>query len=204
MKTVVLDIDDFSPVNSRLELLLEIKRKIPQFKVSMFTIPTDQKTDVGPYLIRKDLLEEVKKHLDWIQIIPHGYRHNGREMGRMSYEEMKETIKNIEYRFNKDGLPFEKGFKSPHWATSPGVVRALDEAGWWLAVDPRKPNAPTTKRFYRYEYPLDDFPQDQELLKLHGHIYGTKNDLGKCYNSLLSHNLMSAEYRYVTDFIENL
>lgn len=202
---VALDIDDFSPVNSRLELLLKIKKEIPQFKVSMFTIPIDTKMDVGPYLIRRDLLEEVKKHLDWIQIIPHGYRHNGREMQRMDYNTFRyRVLPDIQKAFEADGLPFEKGFKAPHWAISSDVVRALDDEDYWLAVDPRQPTMPTTKTFYRYNYPLDDFPQDQELLKLHGHIFGTRNDIGKCYPSLFSYNMRNADYHYVTDFLETL
>lgn len=200
---VVLDIDDFSPVRSRFDLLYKIKKEIPQFKVSMFTIPTDEKEDTGPYLIRNELLEEVKKNLDWIQIIPHGYRHQGREMADMSYEEMKKTIKNIEYRFKRDGLPFEKGFKSPHWKTSPGVVKALDEVGWWLAIDPRQPNTPKTKVFYQHEFPLDKFPKDKELLKLHGHIFGTKNDLGKCYK-YLKELPKDTEFCFVTDYLIKL
>jgi hypothetical protein len=59
-----------------------------------------------------------------------------------------------------------------------------------------------TKRFYRHDRPINDFDSSKKLLKLHGHIYGTKNDIGKCYNSLLSQNMIYAEYHFITEFLE--
>lgn len=200
---VVLDIDDFSVVNNRLDLLLKLKETYPNFKVSLFTIPVDVKCDWGPYQNRKEFLEEVKKHLDWIQIIPHGYRHEGKEMKYMSYEVMKETMKYIEEAFNRDGLPFVKGFKAPHWQVSDGVIQALDEAGWWLAVDPRQPKMKKTKKFYCHTQPIDQkLDLDADVLKLHAHTYGTKNDLGKCMMNLMPYKMKEAEWCFVTDYIE--
>lgn len=199
---ICLDLDDFSVVNNRMELLLKMKREIPQFKVSMFTIPTDIKTDVGPYLIRKELLSIIKDNLDWIQIIPHGYLHNGREMRKMNYQTMKETMDKIEKAFDHDGLSFERGFKAPHWSWNTDVVRALDDAGWWGAIDPRQPNMSSTKRFYKYSDSIDAIEYSKDVLKLHGHIYGTRNDFGKCFNNLLTQNIREAEWVFVTDFIE--
>jgi hypothetical protein len=202
---VVLDIDDFNWVNPRLDVFLKLKEHFPDFKVSMFTIPAPRKCDYGPYLIKDQTLEEVKKHLDWIQIIPHGFTHeHSHEMEHYNYNTFKALIPKIEEIFNKDGVPFVKGFKAPHWRWSKGVVDALDELGWWGAVL-REDKMPKTKRFYRYTHLLNEpfWESDLEVLKLHGHVFGTKNDIGRCYENMLKLP-KDTQFYYVTDFIETL
>lgn len=200
---VVLGLDDFSPVNSRLDLLLKLKDRFPGFKVSMFTVPIDVKTDWGIYLIRNELIQKIKQNLDWIQIIPHGLTHDGSEMKRMDCETFKrEIMPRIKQNFDKDGLPFVYGFKAPHWRWTEGVVKALDDLGWWGAVDRRQPEMITPKRFYRYNTLLnEEYDLSLPVLKLHGHIYGTPNDIGKCFDKL--YNLpKETEWDFVTNYIE--
>lgn len=72
-----------------------------------------------------------------------------------------------------------------------------------MAIDPRQPGMPTTKTFYRYSDPLDNIDYSKGTLKLHGHIYGTKNDLGACMENLLKLP-QDTEWHYVTDFLETL
>lgn len=199
---VALNLDDFSIINNRLDLLLKLKEKYPGFKVSLFTVPIDTRGDWGISLIRWELLNKVKENLDWIQIIPHGLTHEGSEMKRYDYRTFKyEIMPRIKQAFDKDGLPFVRGFKAPHWRWTEGVVKALDEEGWWGAVDRRQPLMPCTKRFYKYSHCLDE-PFDGDLLKLHGHIYGTDSDLGKCFDNLMKLPL-NTEWYFVTDFIED-
>lgn len=198
---ICLSLDDFSAVNHRMDLLSKLKFIYPNFKVSLFTVPIDTPQDWGMYQIRKENLAMIKDNLDWIQIIPHGLYHNhGREM-QINYEEFKKVIPRIEEAFNKDGLPFEKGFKAPHWRWTEGVVQVLDELGWWGAIDPRQ-KMPCPKKFYKFTHTLDNFPLNEEVLKLHGHIYGTKNDLGECSRSLLPYKFKEATWHYVTEFLQ--
>src|SRR3990167_9603213 len=199
---VCLDLHDFSVVNNRLDLLLKLKQRYPGFKASLFTVPVDGKEDWGPYLIRKQLLEEVKKHLDWIQIIPHGLMHDGSEMKSCGYNTFKKfIIPEIEKAFEKDGLPYIKGFVSPHWRWNNEIVRVLNEMGWWGAIDPRQPDMACPSVFYRYSHCIDEILPDVEVLKLHGHVYGTRNDLGKCFENICKLPA-SAEWHFVTDFLE--
>lgn len=201
---VVLNLDDFTPVQNRFDLLYRLKDYFPDFKVSMFTIPIDKKMDYGPYCIRPQLLEEVKRNLDWLQIIPHGLTHSSSwELREMSYEDFKfKTLPSVIRSFELDGLPFVKGFKAPHWKWSEGVVKVLDEEGWWGAVL-REGGMPTPKRSYVYTHLLNEpfWESDVEVLKLHGHMYGTKNDLGLCFDNLLKLP-RETQFSYVTDFID--
>jgi hypothetical protein len=196
-----LDLHDFSAVHCRLEVLFALKDYFKDFKVSLFTVPIDEKKDWGSSLIREDNLTIIKNNLDWMQIIPHGLQHNGSEMASCDYFTFKEQIiPSIEEAFNKDGLPFVKGFVAPHWRWTEGVVRALDEQGWWGAID-RDKVIPCPKKYYQYNYLLNEpFYDSQEDLKLHGHIYGTKNDVGKCFNNLLKLP-KDTEWHFVTDFL---
>jgi hypothetical protein len=200
---VALDLHDFSIVNNRLELLLKLKEKYPNFKVSLFTVPFDSKEDWGPWLLRDKYLKEIKDNLDWIQIIPHGLYHNGREVSRWDYKYTKNiAIPKILVEFNSLGIPIEKGFCAPHWKWNKDVVKALDELGWWGAIWGNE-SIPCTKRFYKASTRIDEeFSLDNDL-KLHGHIYGTKNDLGICLENLM--RLPSdTEWYFVTDFLEEL
>jgi len=199
---VALDLHDFSVVNNRLDVLLKLKEIFPNFKVSLFTVPIDKKEDWGASLIRDDYLKDIKQCLDWMQIIPHGYRHNGSEMQSMDYYTFKELIPEIEKAFNNDGLPFVKGFVSPHWRWTEGVVRALDDMGYWGAID-RDKVQPCPRKFYKYNYLLNEpfYESPEPVLKLHGHVYGTRNDVGRCFDSLLKLP-QDTQWHFVTDFLE--
>lgn len=199
---VSLDLHDFSVLSNYLGLLLKLKERYPAFKVSLFTVPFDIKHREGD---RKEALERIKKCLDWIQIIPHGLYHNSSEVRKYKYYEFRESIApTITSYFNKDGLPFVKGFCAPHWHWNSEVVGALDDMGWWGAISPKVPKMECTKRFYRYSHSIDESFLDSGLsiLKLHGHLNGTSSDdLEKCFENLLKLS-DSVEWSFVTDFIE--
>ncbi len=196
-----LDLHDFSIVNSRLDMLLALKKAYPKIKVSLFTVPYDEIQDWGISLIRKDLLEQVKTCLDWIQIIPHGFTHSRSEAIGLDELGFKNMLSKIQRQFAQDGLPFEKGFCAPHWRWNSMVVRVLDELGWWGAVW-KNESFPYPKRFYQADYCIDHFPIDREVLKLHGHVYGTRNDIGSCFSKLLKLP-KDTEWHFVTDFLED-
>lgn len=183
-------------------MLFRLKERFPDFRVSLFTVPVDKKEDWGSYLIREDNLNMIKRNLSWMQLIPHGLNHDGSEVREWSYQHFKSSVMlDIDAGFLKDGLPYEKGFCAPHWRWNEDVVRALDDTCWWGAVDPRQPDMPCPLKFYRYSHPIDAFPTDLPELKLHGHVYGTKNDLGKCLDNLLALP-EDVGWRFVTDFLE--
>lgn len=205
MKRVCLSLDDFSVLNNRLDLLLKIKEHYPNFKVSLFTVPFDVSREVNPQarLHREGALKMIKENLDWMQIIPHGLTHMTNEMKKCDYELFKKVMLSIKEAFDKDGLPFVKGFKAPYWLWNKDVIRALDEEGWWGAIDRNQPNMLRTKRFYQYSHLLQELyhKSNSEVLKLHGHLDGvSENDLEKNFTKIFKLPV-ETEWHYVTDFI---
>lgn len=181
---VILDLHDFSVVNNRLGVLYSLKNYFNDFKISLFTVPVDTIADWGAYLLREEYLKEIKKNLDWIEIIPHGFYHNGRECRNWDYYLTKRALDRVEKIFKDEGLPYAKGFCAPHWVWNEAVVKALDDRGWFGAVYKHE-SYPYPKKFYAFNYRIDeDFPLDRDI-KLHGHVYGTKNDVDKCLGNIL-------------------
>jgi len=200
-KTVVLSLDDFSVVNNRMDLLLKLKEYFPDFKVSLFTVPYDVESDWGPYLIKDESLELIKQNLDWIQLIPHGLFHlNRNEM--IAFGNINAIFDSIELVFNSLGLPFEKGFKSPHYSWNEEVVKKLDSMGWFGAINPFKSKL-KTKKFYRHTHTIDNIDYSKDFLKLSGHVYGCKDDLGKNMDNLLKLP-KNTNFEFVTQHIESL
>ncbi len=201
---VSLDLHDFSVLNNRIDLLLKIKEHYPGFKVSLFTIPFDVAYEVGTQRIyHQAALAKIKENLDWMQIIPHGLTHMTAEMGTCDYKLFKKVIASIDEAFNKDGLPYEKGFCAPYWLWNKDVVRVLDKEGWWGAMDRNQPDMLSTKRFYKYSHSLDEpfYKSNLDTLKLHGHIGSSDNDLEKCFLNIFKLPT-DTKWCYITDFLE--
>ena len=205
---VALDLHDFSVVNNRMDLLLKLKEYYPLMKVSLFTVPFDvnREMNVEARINRQGALDLIKKHLDWMQIIPHGLSHMYREMEKCDYQTFKDlVIPSIDEALSKDGLPYEKGFKAPYWMWNEQVVKSLDELGWWGATDRNNPTMPATKRVYTYTHSIRErfWESTNEVVNLHGHIDGeSENDLERCLVNLLKIP-QEAEWKFVSDFVKD-
>ena len=113
-----VDSDDFCEKNSQAELLEEIHRKNPAFKITLFTIPL---------LCSPQFIREWQKK-DWVELVPHGLLHpDPRECQHWSYE------KSVEYLQLMNFTGLVKGFKAPGWQISDGMYQALREMGYWVA-----------------------------------------------------------------------
>ncbi len=204
-RIVVLDLDDFSVLRSRPDLLRTLKEYYPNFKVSMFTIPFDYEYETqGVRLMRDSCLKFIHENLDWIQIIPHGLTHIPNEFLHCDRGTMEMTLQAIDEAFKNDALPYEKGFKAPFWLWNKDVTDVLDEHKWWGAVDPNQPYMNKTKKTYTYQYSIDEpFWKDKKtgVLKLHGHMTSpSKNNLEDCLLNLFK--LPSdTKFGYVTDYL---
>jgi len=201
---IVLELDDFSVLRSRMDLLLKIKEHYPNFKVSMFAIPYDYEYETSMLRIQRDeALTKIKENLEWIQIIPHGLTHMPREFENADRQTMMMALASIDEAFKKDGLPYEKGFKAPFWLWNQDVVDVLDEQGWWGAQDRNQPDNIRTKKFYEYTHSIDEpfWNAKQDVLKLHGHIsLPSSNNLEDCLMNIFK--LPSdTEFCYATEFL---
>lgn len=205
MKTIVWEMDDFSVLRSRPDLLRQLKEMYPKLKVSMFTIPFDYEAEKSQVRLQRDeALKFIHDNLDWIQIIPHGLIHLPKEFAYADKQAMKMAMKAIDEQFKKDGLPYVKGFKAPYWLWNQDVIDVLDDEGWFGAIDPAQPQMLKTKKFYRYKYGINlpFWEAQDEVLKLHGHMSPpSPNNIDDNFVNLTKMP-RDSEFKFVTDFID--
>jgi len=152
----IVDADDFCEDNHGLQDLMFIKSQIPNFKITLFTIPGR---------CSKKFLNKIKK-LDWIDMVPHGWLHpDSYECLEWTYEQSKEYLKKIK------PLGLTKGFKAPGWQISDGMYKALKEEGYWVADQEynnhRRPKMP--------HYNLEDYSHYRKHYHI-GHLGGHNNN----------------------------
>ena len=139
-------------------------------------------------------------------MIPHGLIHTPKEFEKCDYDTMKNYVMPaIDEAFKRDNLPYVKGFKAPYWLWNENVVKALDDAGWWGAVDPFQPMI-KPKRFYSYTHSLNTRFADTigiDLIKLHGHITpDSVNSIEKCFFNLFKMQ-PDAEFKFASEMLES-
>ena len=120
MRKIVFDLDDFCNENNVLPDLKYLRQYVlPNLKVNLFTIP--KKTS-------QSLLKEAHD-TGWIRLVPHGFRHNDNyECAQTSKIFAKKRLKKINLQY------FTRGFKAPGWQISGGMMAALADMDWWVAV----------------------------------------------------------------------
>jgi hypothetical protein len=112
---VIVDFDDFSEGNHRLDLLQVLKEANPDFRCTLFAVP-----GLGTNKFWNGVPE-------WCELAVHGWMHpTPRECEHWSYARMAQAIRHKPARF-------VEGFKAPGWQISDGCYDALQHAGWWCA-----------------------------------------------------------------------
>ncbi len=152
-RITVLDLDDFSVVNHRLDLLDRLKAMKPDLKITLFSVPAPVGRELEAGV---EFLREVKAQRPWLEIALHGFRHTYLECRDWDYERALDVLLQAEAT-----AVFVNGFKAPYWQTSDGLYRALEARGWWIA-DHERNNAkrPSTLPVYLLDRPG----------RVHGHI----------------------------------
>ena len=142
---LIIDLDDFRS-DCKVGTLLALKKAIPNFKVTLFTIPG---------LCTTDFLD-VWKRETWCSLVPHGLMHpHPRECQEWSYEWSCNYLSGIE------PLGLERGFKAPGWQISDGMYQALLERGYWVADQTyNNERRPAALPVYLLDHPS----------KIHGHL----------------------------------
>jgi hypothetical protein len=115
---VIVDFDDYSQGNHRLDLLHRLKKANPDFRCTIFAVPgqgTPQFWDATP---------------DWCELAVHGWMHpTPRECEDWTAVQMRTLMAAKPARF-------VEGFKAPGWQISQGCYEALLDGGWWVADHP--------------------------------------------------------------------
>lgn len=207
IKTVTLDLDDFSVLRSRMDLLCELRERLPGFKVSLFTIPFDVDYEMSELrLYRDDSLKRIIENKDWMEFIPHGAIHAPREFEKADEETMREYLKGVFDEMKRGGLPedrFVKGFKAPFWLWNEQVVKVLDEEGWFGATDRNQLDMIRPKRNFVYTHSIDEkfWESDQETIHLHGHMtLPSANNLPDCMLNLIKLP-RDVNWKFVSEFV---
>lgn len=135
MARFVVDADDFCENLNALDLLFQLRAKIPGFKITLFTI-------IGECSRR--FLEEVQD-ISWIRIAAHGWVHKPCTL--LAPDVFRDHMERIEER--TVGIRnYTKGFKSPKWRMTPWAYEVLMKHGYWICDHPhwdwgRPANIPT-------------------------------------------------------------
>jgi len=177
---IVVDLDDFTGSHRDCGRLISIKLKVPDFKVTLFTIPGR---------ISQSRIRQVRASYPWIDLVPHGLMHTtSRECERWSHSAMRACLQTFE------GWPFTRGFKAPGWQLSDACFEVLHEAGYWLAdQDYNRPRRPEGMRIYELDRPE----------KIHGHLghLGGHNANELDYIAPRILELRDCEFGFVKDFV---
>lgn len=208
MRTISLDLHDFSILRNRFDLLLTLKDHYPEMKVSLFTIPYDYMYELSDIKIMKeDALNKINENRDWLEFIPHGLTHIPKEFEKADRETMEAYVKNVIPEMVKSGLPEDrivKGFCAPQWLWNQEVIEVLDQYGWWGGIDRNQPGLPKTKKYYRYSHSIAEpyWLSNQPVIKLHGHMSAPDlNNLEDCLLRLLKLPY-KADWKFVSELVE--
>lgn len=108
----ILDFDDLMDGNDPLDVLEILKDRDPNFKVTLFAIPTR---------CSEFLLEKYKTRSDWIELGIHGWRHSRHECLAWTSEETVEKL-----HLARAIYPgFAPVFKAPNWEMCDEVYQGL-------------------------------------------------------------------------------
>jgi hypothetical protein len=123
---VTFDVDDFCDRWNCLPALDRLKEQYPNFRCTLFTIPSKTSAD----------LELEARSRSWIEIAIHGVTHEPNE-------ELKAVTPQIMYRRlemmfdSKAKHYYIKGFRPPGWYITAGHISALNSLGMWVALHKR-------------------------------------------------------------------
>lgn len=179
---MTFDLDDFSIGNASLEKLDELKRLVPELKVTLFTVPLPFDK---PYSLSESLefLRRVKADRPWVEFALHGWQHTYLECQAWTLEEATRAMESMAVT----GL-FVHGFKAPYWEICPAVYHAANKLGWWVADHERNAQMrPPGTRVY-----LLDRPE-----RVHGHVQNIgSNGLEEAWDDYVG---MTGPFQFVSE-----
>lgn len=157
-KPIIFNLDDFSEqimTPSLWKNIHELKRIIPDLKITMFTVPL---------LCSEDWLKNIKKNYKWIEMHYHGSNHIDRN------EWFKKTEINLPF---EDKDYFYKGFKAPWWRMDQQTANVLDNKGFLISACAMNFDV-TGRKVYRFnigtEIMYNTAYENSNFNSLHSHV----------------------------------
>lgn len=161
---IAIDYDDFSPRNSNLGILEDIKEHFPNFKVTLFTTPWEIRWgEMTPITEErfKPFVDAIKSSEDWIEIAIHGLTHAPMEYAELTYDGARKRTIVAEKMFDNRGIKICKLFKAPQWEISKEAKQAVEDLRYTVLEDGY------------YNWNLSDERPNLDKLLAHGHIQNT-------------------------------
>ena len=179
---MIVDIDDFTEAENRLDLLELLHAANPLFRVTLFAIPA---------LGSDEFWESVP---EWCELAMHGWTHpTPREAEHWTYEEACDVLDRRPERF-------VEGFKAPGWQVSEGTYQALLERDWWIADhwdnDDKRPEGIRAHVIT----PVAGYGADPE--HWHGHIPNVcGNGIGEVFHELLPRVQAATSFELISEVV---
>lgn len=153
-KIAILDFDDLCDANDPYDTLVRLHDRDPNFKVTLFAIPTRCSTA---------LLDKYSAIKDWCALGVHGWRHSRHETLAWTSEETQDKLAK-----SRELYPhFAPIFKAPNWEIDREGYAGCREAGFAVADHIRNIEIlPAHTPHYIYNMRI----RNDRFLKLHGHI----------------------------------
>lgn len=124
LDNAVFQLDDFHDTNHNLPLLLSLKDRFPNLKVTLFCIPS--KCSVK-------FLQSIKDRYPWVELAVHGWFHDTHDLiaQEANFWTKEEAHKYLQMA--EDMEVFVKGFKAPGWNLNHETYEILADRGYWIS-----------------------------------------------------------------------
>lgn len=173
---MIVDFDDVYADHDGMDLLRELKKANPAFKVTLFAVPA-----LGSPTYWNGFPA-------WCELAMHGHLHpDPYECANWSYERMAQALEDKPARF-------VRGWKSPGWQSSDEVFRVLRDFDWWCADHPEN-NGRRPAGLRTHVLGQDDH--------LHGHIgwNGSGNDLAANFDMFRARVAAADLFQFVSEAV---
>lgn len=161
------DVDDLAPYCHRFDLIDELRKRYPKFKMTAFFIPWDIRYNAqgkGTPITEPDYADFVdyikQAQLDgWLDISIHGLTHAPSEFLDLSYTEAQNRLTVAQKMLANVGIKYNDMFKAPQWQISDDARKAVTDMGMRVIDD----------GYYNWNL-KDDKPPRKRKLIAHGHV----------------------------------
>jgi hypothetical protein len=170
IKPIIASFDDFCDENNRWDEILEVKKAIPELKVTLFAISGK---------CSPELLEKSKQ--DWVELAFHSLYHDfTRTDDWLNWD--KEEAKKVLTEVQQYG--FVKGIKFPQWRFTIPCLDACKELGFWICLPISYPslnylNLEVKKRLTKFWVTIQEgFSEYDDYFEFWYHTYSDELPMG--------------------------